>query len=286
MNIKISVITPTYNRAHLIERCYRSLCEQDFNAFEWIIIDDGSCDNTREVVQSFLKEGKITIIYKYQPNKGKHIAHNTGVEIACGELCVCLDSDDYFPKNALTRAWTIWEEADQENIGIIGKRGDVEGKAICGDFPESIRTCSMYDLNNKYHFRGDTVLFFRTRLLKEHMFPVFCGEKFIPETALYYVLDGEGTMLIADEVMYIGEYQENGLTSKYHKLLKENPIGTTFTYFLSLQMARNTIEKLRYAVLTAAYWQPKCKEYFKLPMSINFFRPFGIIYRKIRLKNL
>jgi len=286
MDIKISVITPTYNRASLLTRCYNSLCEQDFDAFEWIVIDDGSSDNTEEIVHLFMKESKISIKYIWQLNGGKHIAHNTGVKVAIGELCVCLDSDDYFPKNALSRAWILWGSANEQNIGIIGKRGNTEGKTICSDFPEGIRACTMYDLNNLYHFCGDTVLFFRTELLKEYMFPSFNEEKFIPETALYYVLDKIGTMLIADEVMYIGEYQVDGLTSKYHKLLKNNPIGATFTYFLSLQNASLWIEKIRYSILTAAYWNSMCKKYFTIPISIHMLRPLGWIYRKIRLENL
>lgn len=286
MNIKISVITPTYNRAHLLERCYHSLCEQDFEEFEWIVVDDGSSDNTRETVQSFFNENLISIRYIYQSNSGKHIAHNRGVEVANGELSVCLDSDDYFPPNALKRAWKLWSSVRKENIGIIGKRGDSEGKAICSDFPKGVTGCSMYDLNNKYHFCGDTVLFIYTKLLKENMFPAFSGEKFIPETALYYKLDEKGTMFIADEIMYIGEYQEDGLTKKYHKLLRDNPIGTTFTYFLSLQNSSCWVDKLRYSILTAAYWVPKCREYYMIPLYLRILKPLGWIYRKIRLKNL
>ena len=286
MGIKISVITPTYNRGHLLTRCYDSLCEQEFNAFEWIIIDDGSSDDTKNVVKSFLKDGKVHIRYIYQANRGKHIAHNVGVTEARGELCVCLDSDDYFSKNALSRVWTLWAFASKNNIGIIAKRGDAEGNAICSDFPSGVRACSMYDLNNMYHFHGDTVLFFKTGLLKRNMFPAFEGEKFIPETALYYVLDKYGTMLIADEVLYIGEYQNDGLTSKYHKLLIGNPIGTTYAYFVSLQVARQWKEKIKYFILTAAYWQPKCKEYFRVPIYVQIFRPLGWLYRKVRLKNL
>lgn len=286
MKIKISVITPTYNRAKLLERCYYSLCEQKFKAFEWIIIDDGSSDNTKEVVQSFLKESKIRIRYIYQSNSGKHIAHNEGVKAAIGELCVCLDSDDFFPTNALIRAWELWKNANKGNIGIIGKRGDMKGNAICSNFPKGIRECTMYDLNNLYHFYGDTVLFFRTNVLKENLFPQFLKEKFIPETALYYALDKQGTMIIANEILYIGEYQRGGLTSKYHKLLISNPIGTTFTYFLSLQRANTWMDRIKFSILTAAYWKPICKDYFRIPMSVHMFRPLGIMYRKIRIENL
>lgn len=286
MKISISVITPTYNRGYLLKRCYQSLCEQEFRAFEWIIVDDGSSDNTKEVVQAFIKEDIISIRYIYQLNSGKHIAHNAGVKEARGEICVCLDSDDYFPKNALKQAWDIWNLATEKNIGIIGKRGDKKGRVICGDFPKGVQSCSMYELVNSYHFWGDTVLFFRTSILKDHMFPSFSGEKFIPETALYYVLDKEGTMLIADDIMYIGEYQTDGLTSKYHKLLSNNPIGTTFTYLVSLENARCWKERLKYSILIAAYWQPKCQNYFKISMCIYFLKPIGWMYRKIRLKNL
>ena len=106
--MKISVITPSYNRGHLLKRCYESLCRQELTDFEWIVVDDGSTDNTRQIVESFRKENKICVRYIYQKNAGKHSAHNTGAKNAAGELFVCLDSDDYFPDNALARAWSLW----------------------------------------------------------------------------------------------------------------------------------------------------------------------------------
>ena len=97
----ITVLTPTYNRAKLLERLYQSLCQQTYQDFEWIVVNDGSKDHTNEVVQSFVAEKKINIIYIKQENGGKHRAVNSGVKVAKGELIFIADSDDWLPFNAI-----------------------------------------------------------------------------------------------------------------------------------------------------------------------------------------
>lgn len=285
--MKISIITPTYNRAKLLERCYRSLCIQCFDEMEWIVIDDGSTDDTEQVVSSFLLEQKISIQYIYQENAGKHIAHNTGVEAASGELTVCLDSDDFFPQNALKWVWDLWENISNQNfIGIIGKRGSMSGEPLCSDFPKHISSVNMYDLNNLYQFSGDTVLFFRTDVLKKEKFPQFAGEKFLAETALYYELDTWGEMYIANRILYIGEYQVDGLTSKYHRLLRNNPIGAAYAYYITYNRARGLKEKLKYCILTNAYWVEECEKYFYVNRLFRLLKPVSRMYRRLKLEKI
>ncbi len=86
MNIKVTVFTPTFNRGNVLYRVFESLCAQTFKDFEWIIIDDGSNDNTKELVNSYILQNNFPIVYRYQENSGKHIAMNRAVEIARGDI--------------------------------------------------------------------------------------------------------------------------------------------------------------------------------------------------------
>lgn len=95
---KITVFTPTYNRAYTLSKCYKSLKQQTCKDFVWLIIDDGSTDNTQELVEEWITENEIEIQYHYQKNQGMHGAHNTAYELIETELNVCIDSDDYMPR--------------------------------------------------------------------------------------------------------------------------------------------------------------------------------------------
>ena len=121
MNYKYlaTVFTPTYNRARLLKRLYESLKEQSDKDFEWIIVDDGSKDNTEEVVQGFIKEKSIPIKYLKKENEGKHIAINVGCDMAEGELFFIVDSDDYIPKEAIEEVKRDWKKY-RNNTGIAG----------------------------------------------------------------------------------------------------------------------------------------------------------------------
>ena len=252
----LSIITPTYNRAYILNKCYESLVRQTCKDFEWIVVDDGSTDNTKALVESFNKNVGFDIIYQVQANGGKHVAHNTGVELARGELTVCLDSDDMLTEDAVETIVKFWNERKaRQYTGVLAKRGDFEThEPICGTWPEDLRHSTMSDLTNVHGFYGDTVLFFRTEILKKTPFQVFPGERFLPEMHLYCDIDRFGEMLLLDRVLYLCEYLPDGLTSKYHKLLRENPTGTADTYYKQLLMAKSLKTKLKFAVLTNIYY--------------------------------
>ncbi len=251
----LSIVTPTYNRAYILAECYRSLTKQTCLDFEWIVVDDGSKDNTKELVQSFIAEEKIDIKYIRQENGGKHIAHNTGAEYAQGEMFLCLDSDDQLTEDAVEFAKEYWRMNKEDGIvGILAKRGAISNRQpICGMWQEGLQSATMFDLWNKYGFSGDTALFFKTEILKKEKFIAFAGERFIPETALYCEIDKYGAMLLLDKVLYLTEYLPDGLTAKYHMLLIKNPNGTAYTYYQQLCMSCRTKQKLKYAILTQIY---------------------------------
>lgn len=251
----LSIITPSYNRAHTLTRVYESLTQQTDKDFEWIVVDDGSADNTAELIQSFVAEQKIAVSYYHKENGGKPSAHNLGVEKSIGELCVCLDSDDAFSPDAVETIKTAWQErADDSVIGILAKRGNFTDHApICSDWPKSLKTCKMMALQEEYGFSGDTALFFRTEMMQKHYFKVFAGEKFVPEDALYAELDEIGPMLLLDKVVYYCEYLEGGLTSDYRNLLHRNPMGTSYCYYCRMLRSGSFKMKLKNAIISQAY---------------------------------
>lgn len=253
--MKISVITPTYNRAYILTQCYESLCNQTNKDFEWIVVDDGSTDETESVIRNLIDEGKIQIIYKKQNNGGKHRAHNTAVALASGILTVCLDSDDMLTPDAIEIAIKEWELNCSNNvIGILALRGDIQHmNPICSSIPKGIKYASITTLRDKYQFEGDTVLFFKTDLLKKVPFKEFEGENFLTETNLYCDLDKYGEMVLHNEVLYLCEYRSDGLTAKYHRLLFDNPLGTADTYYKMALMSSSFIKTLKYGIISQAY---------------------------------
>lgn len=251
----LSILTPTYNRAYTLKRCYDSLCAQTDKDFEWIVVDDGSSDTTKELVSGFILEDKINIRYFYKENGGKPSAHNMGVRNAKGEMCVCVDSDDALTPLAVETAKTVWKSRkDTRTIGILAKRGDFkEHNPICTDWPDFLTTSAMIELQEKYNFSGDTALFFDTAVMQKHYFKEFPGEKFVPEDALYAELDEVGPMILLKDVLYLCEYLEGGLTSNYKKLLMNNPMGTAYCYYRRMLSAKGFAKKLKNAIISESY---------------------------------
>lgn len=275
----ISIITPTYNRAYILPQCYQSLTHQTCMDFEWIVVDDGSTDQTEQLIRGYINEKKIQITYIKQKNGGKHRAHNKGVLAAKGELCICVDSDDLLTEDAIETAKEYWENhSRQSTIGILAKRGTIVDRTpICSSWSADLAECTMFALINKYGFQGDTALFFRTELLKKNLFREFPDENFLSEANLYYDLDHYGKMLLMNRVVYLCEYLPDGLTAKFHRLLRNNPLGTANTYFKGIQNSSDIKGKLKYGVLTNIYLS-LCKD--KKAAGVNSLN-FWVVITKI-----
>lgn len=219
----ITIFTPTYNRAYRLPILYQSLCEQSCLEFEWLIVDDGSTDNTKELVDCWIAENKITIRYFWQENAGKAQAHNRGVELSAMPLFVCVDSDDFLLSNAVKRIFAIWKEHPNK-IGIICARRGMDHEPMTY-WNGSVEYCTLYDAYRKYGLTGETMLIYRTDIIRRHRFPQFEGEKFVPEAFLYDCLDQEGMMYITGESFYVSKYLPDGYTYNIDTILKKNPYG-------------------------------------------------------------
>ena len=221
----LTIFTPTYNRAYILEKLYVSLCKQTVSAFEWLIVDDGSTDNTESLVSEWMNENKIVIRYIKQGNGGKQRAHNTGVENARGELFVCVDSDDYvtdnFAEAHLMKLSKI--RGDTTIAGIVSLQAHSDGNPIGTYFPEGLKKTTLLDLYGKHKFKGDATLAYYTSVLKQYPFKVADGEKFIGETYVYSQIDQKYELSILPEILLIKEYLPDGYTTNVRKLTKKNP---------------------------------------------------------------
>ena len=225
--MKFTIFTPTYNREGLLINLYESLKKQTFKDFEWLIVDDGSVDNTNETVQQFIKENILNISYYYKENGGKQRAYNYALDNAKGELFICLDSDDEYVSNALETILEYWKKVEK-NAKIVGMgylSTYPDGSTIGSKFPSDEMIETQFDIYNKYKVTGDKGLMFRTEVIKNYKFPVFDGEKFTTEALVYNRIAEKYKMLYINEKIEIKQYHEDGLTAKYNDLLLRNPKG-------------------------------------------------------------
>ena len=219
----ITIFTPTFNRAYALPKLYKSLCSQTSNQFEWIVVDDGSTDNTKELVDSWVEDGKISIRYIYQKNAGKPAAHNRGVMEAKGELFVCVDSDDFLVPEAVQTIEKCLDQIQSENmVGILAYRMHSDNTPITIIKDKSITASTLSDAYKKHGLSGDTMLVFKTKIVKKFKFPIIEGEKFIPEGYLYNKIDKFGVLFILRKPLYVCEYLEDGYTRNVSKLIFNN----------------------------------------------------------------
>lgn len=227
MKQAVTIFTPTYNRAYILPRVYESLCNQTNKGFIWLIVDDGSIDNTRYIVNRWINEEIITIRYIYQENEGKHIAHNMGVDACETELFVCVDSDDYLLPNAVDEVINTWNDVRKEELaGIVSMRITENGAPIGKVYlPKNIQESTLGDLYDRYKFKGDTMLTFRSSILREYKFPKIDGEKFIGEDYVYAQIDKNYKLYVLNKGLYVCEYLEDGYTKNSKRLIQNNPKG-------------------------------------------------------------
>lgn len=225
----LTIFTPTYNRAYTLHNCYESLKRQSNKEFIWLIIDDGSSDNTEDLVRSWIAENIISIQYYRQENQGMHGAHNTAYNMINTELNVCIDSDDYMPDDAVEKIVSCWKEHGSEEIGgIVGLDCKTNGEIIGTELPKNIKTSSLFNLYNKYGVTGDKKLVYRTKLTRKYPYPVYQNEKLVPLSYKYYMLDQEYELLLMNEALCCVEYLPDGSSMNILKQYKVSPKGFRF----------------------------------------------------------
>lgn len=226
----LTVFTPAYNRAHTIGRTYESLCRQTCKDFEWLIVDDGSKDNTRELVEGWIAENRIPIRYIHQQNQGMHGAHNTAYRNITTELNTCIDSDDYMPDNAVEKIITFWRAKGSDRYaGIVGLDIDDENRQIIGTaFPEGLTETTLsgyYAAGGK----GDKKLVYRTTVINSYPeYPIFEGERYVGLAYKYMLIDRDYKLLTVNEPLVVVDYQTDGSSASMYRQYWNNPKGFAF----------------------------------------------------------
>ena len=233
---KITVFTPTYNRRYIIENLYRSLQIQSFNDFEWLVVDDGSSDNTEELLEKWSKENNnFEIRYYKKENGGKHRAINYGLDKAKGKLFFTVDSDDYLTDDALEKinAWEKSLDKSKKFAGIVANRGYEKNKTINNYFEEDYLDLDLmqmytYSENGKRVLSGERALIFYTDIHRLYKYPEFKGEKFMTEAVVWNRMAHDGYLVrYYNDIIWIFEYLDDGLTKAGNKLFLDNPRGYT-----------------------------------------------------------
>lgn len=240
----LSIITPVYNREKLLEKCFQSLMLQTKKDFEWIIIDDGSTDNSLGVARSFKADFLIKVITKQ--NGGKHTALNASHPYIEGKYVLMLDSDDLLIPSAVEDVISGWNKYDNhDEIGIVTfLKGEDEQHPSCMAYPDDEeKPVDIIRYQRKCISSNDACEVIRTELFKEYPFPVFEGEKFIAEGALWTRVGLTYKCVYINKVIYLADYLEGGLTKLGKPLRVHNPNGGM--YVSNLGMCRKNFLKSR-----------------------------------------
>lgn len=225
----ITVITTTYNRSYCLGQVFESLLKQTSDDFVWLIVDDGSTDNTRELVESWKDNGKFEIRYFYKANGGMHTARNLAYEKVDTELNIIIDSDDWMTDDAVEKIVSFWKNNGGEMFsGIISNDISATGEMIGSQLP-SVISCTYSDLYQKYGTKGDKKLIFRSDLIKLNPYPEFPGEKFYPASYKFRLLDLNYEMLIMDEYTCVVDYNEDSMS--YDKYAQYRTCSKGFAHF-------------------------------------------------------
>lgn len=276
----LCIFTPTYNRSYCLAGLFNSLAKQTMTCFNWLIVDDGSTDNTEELVSSFMDQAPFRITYIKKPNGGKQRAWNAAVEVCDSELFMCVDSDDTVPSDLVEAVVERWADVcdDAGIAGLIGLCGTDEQTALASRMPKDVVRTTMWDLYYKYKHKGDTALVYRTKILRKFPFEIEPNEKFIAETFVFHQIDQSYELSVMDKVLIIVEYRKDGYSANVRKVTRENPIGylklkrmyieyadsvllryyETILYLVGCHFAQwpNAVSGAPYPVLAALAWLP------------------------------
>lgn len=241
----LTVFTPAYNRAHTLPRTYESLCAQDCKDFIWLIVDDGSKDQTEQLVRAWQKnDNGFEIQYIYKENGGMHTAHNTAYENIHTELNVCIDSDDKMAPGAISKIKCAWEQVREKGYaGLIALDADFDGNIIGKGFSDTMTETTL----GGYYAAGgagDKKLVYRTDVMKKYPpYPVFEREKYVALSYKYLLCDQEYKLFVLDEILCLVDYQTDGSTATMWKQYKNNPNGFAFLRKLDM-IYPNSVKKI------------------------------------------
>ncbi len=256
----LTIITPTYNRAHLLHNLHHSLTKQSMTGFKWLIVDDGSTDDTRSVISKYQDNTKFSIDYIYKENGGKHTALNLGIQQVDTELTMIVDSDDTLLPYAIEKVRKYYLEY-KEDYSIASwsfLRCFPNGKPIVElDRGFFVDNYIKYRINR--NIRGDMAEVFRSEVLKEYPFPEFSGEKFLSEDIVWIEIGKKYNTVYINIPIYQCEYLEGGLTINDKPMKFSSPRGSMLRGRQLMSRECGIKANIRGAIIYDCYHK-ECKE--------------------------
>ena len=228
MENTIAILTPTFNRGGVLQNLYESLKKQTCKDFEWVIVDDGSSDNTGDIVRRWISEKEICIRYLYKENGGKHTALNFAIKQIESALTFIVDSDDIQTVDAVETILRYHRRYKDETslCGYAFLRAYPDGKINGKEFIPNEKVASYIEARiNSYDTMADKAEVFKTSCLKEFPFPEYPGEKFLGEDIVWIRMARKYVMVHINKAIYIGNYLEDGLTKNRRLNNIKSPVG-------------------------------------------------------------
>lgn len=250
----ITVFTPTYNRAKTLPQLFESLLEQTDKRFEWLIIDDGSEDNTGELVNEFLGKTDFVIRYVKQENMGLSQTLNRGADLADGDIFFRVDSDDFVTSDAIELIYSNWHlvEADDKLCGLVFKKESLKAdQCVYCPFTDNFRT-NFFDYHNLYGGKGDMAEVIRTDIIRLYKLPKFGDEKFCPEGIMWNRMASHYDVIYVPKPIYKFEYIRDGFTMNARQNLKRNAMGASTFYAENFDHDMKPLYYLKNAIL---FWR-------------------------------
>lgn len=244
----LTIFTPTFNRAHLLSRIYNCLKDQTSSDFIWLIVDDGSVDDTKSVVDAFVQENKVEIQYIFQENQGMHGAHNTAYENIKSPLNTCIDSDDFMPIDAVEKILAKWDSVqDKEKYsGLVGLDADLNGNLIGSKFLTDTTTLEGFYLTGG---KGDKKLVYRTEVMQQiPPYPLFKGEKYVGLGYKYQLADQKFELITLNEILVLVDYQQGGSSNNMFRQYFNNPRGFAFIRKQGMVLSKSPLKRFKDAV--------------------------------------
>ena len=248
MTATLTIFTPTYNRAHSLHLCYESLKRQTSSDFIWLIIDDGSVDDTQMLVERWIAEKAIPIRYHYQQNQGMHGAHNTAYNLADTELCVCIDSDDYAADDAVETIVSTWKTHGCDRYGgMVGFNAYSDGSIVGEPIPDETIECRFATVF--YQYRHDKKYVYRRKVFNSYPpYPVYPDEKLTPLSSKYFLIDDDYCLLVIHKILCYVEYMEDGSTRNIFNHYRRNMRGISFSKKIEMQRGLTSIHRFKAAI--------------------------------------
>lgn len=253
-----TVFTATYNRANLLHHAYESLCKQTYTEFLWVIMDDGSTDNTEKLVNEWIDQDRISIEYhRNNKNMGKYRSFNRVKDHFVGKMVVILDSDDMLIPDSLCELRNAWECRHDYNgmkpVGIVYNHVDKNGRVYGKKMPATymIRDYELWDL---YRVDGDKRKAYDRMILQKQAYPEFKGEKFIADSIIMNRIGKEGGLIVLDRGLDVGEYLSDGLSNRINRNHFYSPNGMSLYYHETMWYCkRSKLRKLYYGMKYIAF---------------------------------